>query len=193
MKLAFINESLLAAEADITDINKLQKSLGIDLSNMEEIGHGTMATVYKVGDKALKITRDNKDVIHTVKAQRIKSNNVVKIHRLSKDGLSSGTAMLLDFVDGQLVPFSTGEWHALIQGSGMDELSDAVKLILTDTKGIRNKILTDHGLNDNKSRSKISEMFKTLKSLQSMNVNIDDLGDNIIDAGDRYVLIDLGN
>lgn len=193
MRLAFINESLLAAEVDITDIDKLQKSLGVDLSDMEEIGHGTMATVYKVGDKALKITRDNKDVIHTVKAQRIKSNNVVKIHRLSKDGLSSGTAMLLDFVDGPLVPFSTGEWHALIQGSGMDELSDAIKLVLTDTKGIRNKILTDHGLNDNKSRSKISEMFKTLRALQSMNINIDDLGDNIIDAGDRYVLIDLGN
>jgi hypothetical protein len=193
MRLAFINESLLAAEADITDVGKLQKSLGVDLSNMQEVGHGTMATVYKVGDKALKITRDNKDVIHTVKAQRIKSNNVVKIHRLSKDGLSSGTAMLLDFVDGPLVPFSTGEWHALIQGSGMDELSDAIKLILTDNKGIRNKILTDHGLNDSKSRSKISEMFKTLRALQSMNINIDDLGDNIIDAGDRYVLIDLGN
>ncbi len=193
MKLAFINESLLAAEAEITDINKLQKSLGVDLSGMQEIGHGTMATVYKVGDKALKITRDNKDVINTVKAQRIKSNNVVKIHRLSKDGLSSGTAMLLDFINGQLAPFSTGEWHALIQGSGMDELSDAIKLILTDNKGIRNKILTDHGLNDSKSRSKISEMFKTLRALQSINVSIDDLGDNIIDAGDRYVLIDLGN
>jgi len=193
MRLEFINESLLAAEAEITDINKLQKSLGINLSGMQEIGHGTMATVYKIGDKALKITRDNKDVIHTVKAQRIKSNNVVKIHRLSKDGLSSGTAMLLDFVDGPLAPFSTGEWHALIQGSGIDELSDAVKLILTDNKGIRNKILTDHGLNDNKSRSKISELFKTLRSLQSIGVNIDDLGDNIIDTGDRYVLIDLGN
>jgi hypothetical protein len=193
MKLALINESLLAAEAEITDIDKLQKSLGIDLSGIEEIGSGTMATVYKIGNKVLKVTRDNKDVINTVKAQRIKSNNVVKIYKLSREGLSNGTAMVLDFVDGQLAPFSTGEWHALIQGSGMDELSDAVKLMLTDNKGIRNKILTDHGLNDNKSRAKISELFKTLRMLQSINVNIDDLGDNIIDTGDRYVLIDLGN
>ena len=196
MKLSIINESLLAAEAEITDPIKLGKSLGVNLSNLDMIGSGTMAKAYKVGDKVVKVTRDNKDVISTVRAQRIKSPNVVKIHKLSKDGISSGTAMLVDYVPGKLAPFSTGEWHALIQGDvGMDELKDAVSKIESDInpKSIRTRILTKHGLNDKKERSKLKDIFKTLSSLQSININIDDLGDNIIDDGSKYVIIDLGN
>ncbi|CAK0749736.1 hypothetical protein CCP1ISM_3470003 [Azospirillaceae bacterium] len=163
---------------------------------MDMIGSGTMAKAYKVGDKVIKVTRDNKDVINTVKAQRIKSPNIVKIHRLSKDGLSSGTAMLVDYIPGKLAPFSTGEWHAMIQGDvGMDELREAANKIVSDTnpKGIRTKILSKHGLNDVKERNKLREVFKTLSSLQSININVDDLGDNIIDDGNKYVIIDLGN
>lgn len=196
MKLSVINESLLAAEAEIDDPVKLGKSLGIDLSNMDPIGSGTMAKAYKVGDKVVKVTRDNKDVINTVKAQRLKSPNIVKIHRLSKDGLSSGTAMLVDYIAGDLAPFSTGEWHALIQGDiGMDELRDAASKIESDTnpKSIRTKILNKHSLNNARERSKLKEVFKTLSALKAININVDDLGDNIIDNGERYIIIDLGN
>lgn len=196
MKLSLINESLLAAEVEIIDPIKLGKSLGVDLSKLDLIGSGTMAKAYKVGDKVVKVTRDNRDVINTVKAQRIKSPNVVKIHRLSKDGISSGTAMLVDYIPGKLAPFSTGEWHALIQGDmGMDELRDAAQKIESDInpKGIRTKVLTKHGLNNKNDRAKLKEIFKTLSSLQSININIDDLGDNIIDDGNKYVIIDLGN
>jgi hypothetical protein len=57
----------------------------------------------------------------------------------------------------------------------------------------QSKILQSHGRLDSKELKKLSSLFKTLSLLEDkLGVFLADFVDNMIDAGDRYVIIDFG-
>jgi len=190
VKLSCINEDVAVASGNLN--KHILDVFGIDISYLKPIGSGTFAKVYDVGDgKVLKITRDFNDYKNTIKAGRLHDDSIVKVYKISKFG--KDCLMIVDKVSGKNAVYSTPEWHALIYGNtGMDELRDASKNIRISSKDIRSKILSDHGLNTEVERAKLAKLFSVLYKLNSIGISLDDLGDNIMDDGNKYIIVDLG-
>jgi hypothetical protein len=195
MKLSLLNEFYEPfGQANLENKNALFKDLGISPERFEVLGTGSHATAYDVGDgKVLKVTSDVKDANNLLRAQNLNDPGVVKAYGSSKVGVSDGVAILVDKVEGELMPYSTGELHALIQGTNFQELPMARITILRDNTGIRKKILDKHGRNHKEERKKLSSLFTTLIKLEKIGIDFDDFAENVIDTDTRYVVIDLGN
>lgn len=187
MLLSALNEDL-PPKANVHQ--QVLDTFGIDINKAERVGSGTFATAYDAGQYVLKITKDANDFKNIIRARRINSPNVVKVHKTAKIG--NFFALLVDKINGKNAEYSTSEWHALIYGdSGIDDLRDAPKKIMTE-RGIRSKVLTAHNKDTVEERKKLSELFSAIKALSTVGVSLDDFGDNIMDDGSKYVIIDLG-
>lgn len=181
-------------KATIIDKDKMLKSLNIDGGKLTKVGSGTFAHFYDVGNgKGIKVTSDSNDVNALIKSQALKLRNIPKVYGHTKDGVKHGYAVLIDYVKGDHMPYSTSELHGLIQGKNFSELSTAKIAILRSGDPIRDKVLKNHNRDTKEERSKLSSLFHTIDRLQNMvDIEIDDYDQNIIDNGKDYVIVDLG-
>jgi len=103
-----------------------------------------------------------------------------------------GTAIVVGRVPGELAPYSTDEFLALLQGKQMSDSRESASGLILDPDPFRSKILEDHGRMNKLECKKLSRLFYTLHQLGKWGIRLVDFGDNVVDDGDRYVLVDLG-
>lgn len=150
---------------------------------------GSLATIYPNPHQkgtVIKVTADIQDIKNIEKAQKLRSSNIVRMHR-SAYLTGSTAAAVLDFVQGNEVPLSAGEIMALAENG----YAQAAEDVLSPNQ-LQAQVLRRYKMNNKRQRAKWSEMFATLARLEGIGIPLDDLADNIIDAGQHFVLIDLG-
>jgi hypothetical protein len=201
---SFINEDLDAVADKLfsqrsknlgLDHRKILAALGIqsNQSKLEKINSGSLANVYAHPtdqSKIIKVTADIMDARNLVKAQRLNSPNVVRVHNSAKVG-PRAIALVADFVSGRSMPYNTNALLGLINGDNFEEARQAVKGIFRPDR-VRRKILDQMGLNSDEEKSKLSRLFQTLAGLEKLGIDMFDFTDNILDNGSDYVIIDMG-
>ena len=175
--------------------NKILQAVGINSKKpLQIIGKGSLATVYKHPvdpTKVIKVTGDAKDYKNLITATKRNIPDIPKVYNSAK--LSNNTFVLvLDYISGTIIPYSTPALHALIQGENFDDLNEAIKNIFDESDNERNKILDNYSRNNHNERVKLSRLFKTLFNLERIGIELFDYSENIIDNGNRYVVIDMG-
>ena len=157
---------------------------------------GSYADVYAISGNSqllVKITKDSRDVNHTVAAQIIDSPNIAKCFAHTKDGVERGTAMLMQWVKGHAASYSTPEFLGLIEGKSGDEPRGQAYLRILKPDDFRLQILKEHGKDNRQEYLKLSRLFKTLHILESkLGIFLSDFVDNIIDNGKDYIIVDFG-
>jgi hypothetical protein len=157
---------------------------------------GTHADIYEHpsdASKLIKITDDHEDAANIVAAQAMNSPSIVKCHAHTTAGVQNGAALLVDFVKGQSAPYSTLEFLALLEGEHGTEPRSSANIRIMRPDVFRMNILKNHGKNQQQELLKLSRLFRTIHLLESkLNIFLVDLADNVMDAGQIYVIVDLG-
>lgn len=190
----------------ITDIvthkEKTQKSNIHSLLGFKQplklMAQGTFASIfYHPTDPniLIKVTSHKEDVQNTVRAQRANSDNVVKLYpwpdgKLFKPVSSlKSWAMLVERIQGEKMPYSTGHFYKLDLNGNFENAAGWLNAGGTPQQ---NAILDIYDRNTDLEQSKLADLFNSLHSLRRYGIDLSDFDENIIDAGDRYVLVDLG-
>lgn len=192
MKLSILNEMTIS-RAIVIDNNVLENSLGFTIG--KKYKEGGFAVVFHVeGDnnKLIKITSDHDDILKLIKANKNDVSGVPIIYSHTTNGIKNGIAAVVQKIDGNSIKYSNMEMHALVGGRhGNDSIKNAMISILKPND-IRLKILESHNSNNKKERYKLYYLFETIMRLNKLGIYIDDYDDNVIDNGDKYIIIDLG-
>lgn len=169
------------------------KALGLTGDKLEYLDQGSFAIVYKHPtdpNLLIKLTADDNDARNLVKAQGLKTRNIVRVHQVAKIR-DHATALVVDYVKGRPMVYGNIGLTTLLNGDHFDDAKDAVRKIMRPDR-TRLKVLNQFKKNTPEELSKLSELFGTLARLERMGIDIHDFGDNIHDEGDHYVMIDLG-
>lgn len=186
-------ESIIG-KVEITDKNKLEEDLGVEIHGI--INQGSFANIYSTDadDKIVKITSDISDFRNLSIANRIIPNHVPKIHKSTTKGIGkNNVAMLIDYIEGKNFPLITNEMLKILQGDGFTADYEAARIRVLRPKGQIAKILECHNLMDKQDRIKIANLIKALSILDKSGIEMIDFDENIIDNGEKYVIIDLGD
>jgi 1-acyl-sn-glycerol-3-phosphate acyltransferase len=141
----------------------------------------------------IKVTDDQQDAANTIAAQALSSANIVRCHAHTREGVVNGTALLVTFVNGSRAPYSTPEFLGLMEGQHGTDPRDQAHMRIMRPDPFRLAILQSHARTSTVELHKLSELFRTIYLLESrLNVFLVDLADNIIDAGQVYVVVDFG-
>jgi hypothetical protein len=160
------------------------------------MSQGSHADIYEHptdSTKLIKITNDRRDAKNIITAQSLNSPNVVKCYAQTSEGVARGVALVVDYIKGETAPYSTQEFLGMLEGKfGADDRGQAYLRIMRPDP-FRQKILQSHGLLNGPEVQKLSQLFKTLYLLErKLKIFLADFVDNIIDAGNAYVVVDLG-
>lgn len=177
------------------NVSSILNLLGLPPEKLKTINTGSFATVYQHPtdpSKVIKVTSDKADGRQLVKAQQLRSPNVVKIYQSSQ--LFNGSWVLVaDFVHGPSIPFTSNTLAALINGKTIESPAVAArKIVQIGASPFRERILAKMGKDNPLERQKLAELFITLSRLEKLGIDIADFTDNIIDTGQHYVIIDMG-
>ena len=181
------------------DFNLILNKLELPETNEtpNRVGSGSMATVYFNPfnkNQVIKVTGDMQDAKNFNKL--IKSNfqspNVVRCHKVVKIN-SQAAAMILDYVIGNEMEYSSGEFMALLNGDNFQDYREAIRNLSRGKIGqLRAEIMDKHQKDYNEEVPKLISLFKTLMSMEKIGIEMYDFAENIIDDGENYVIIDLG-
>jgi len=162
-----------------------------------KINQGSLATIYQHPNNpnwVIKVTSHLEDVKNIQKAQRLNSKNVVKLFG-NPQKVPENTNfywMIVEKINGNHMVYDTNSFIALIHGDHDENIKDASTSILYTDGGIREKILNRYGKNSEEELEKLSSLFETFYKLQQIGIEMSDFAENIIDDGEKYVIIDLG-
>ena len=92
----------------------------------------------------IKVTDDQQDAHNTITAQTLGSQNVVKCHAQTTQGVVNGAALLVDFVQGSRAPYTTPEFLALIEGQHGTDPRDQAHIRIMRPDSFRTAILQGH-------------------------------------------------
>lgn len=172
------------------------KALGIPGEHkLERVNSGSFATVYKHPldpSKVIKCTRDARDVRNLLAAQSLNTPNIVKVYQNVK--IPNGFALVADFVTGPEMPYTSNMIALLLDGPKMLDTpqSAARKILQPGASPARERVLNKVGRNTEEERRKLSELILTMGRLQAKGIDVSDWTDNVLDTGDHYVIIDMG-
>jgi hypothetical protein len=158
---------------------------------------GSAAIIYEYpGDstKLIKVTGDMNDAkaFNKLYKSNFKSPNVVGCYMVKKIA-QNAAVIIVDKVDGGPMLYSTSELTAVIQGDSYDEVCSAsISLMRGKPDRTRDKILIRHGKNNPQEKMKLAQLFKTLCQLKGKGIDVFDFDSNILDNGESYVIVDLG-
>lgn len=209
MKLNYIltYNSFVITEASVDDAvfnqrHKTQKAnvgklLGFDVP-LKMVAHGSFASLYQHPTEEnvlIKITSHKEDVQNTLKAQRLKSNNIVKIYNWEGDVKYKSLpnykswALLVEKITGSKLKYATGHFYVLAHNGEFELAKDWM-----DAGGSKEqkKVLEAYKSYNEQELEKLSSLFGALQMLHRIGIDLSDFEDNILDAGNRYVIIDLG-
>jgi hypothetical protein len=179
----------------------LVQALGLPLnSKLQKINTGSFATIYQHplnATKIIKATKDKQDIMRLVKAQALMNQNIVKLHAIQGKlfiQLGQLYVIVADKIEGESMPYTSNSFVMLLTGKlGAESTKKAAyKIAQPGLSPFRDKILAYHGRDNDEERVKLSTFFLTLAQLEQRGITMDDFTDNIIDAGDRYVIVDMG-
>ena len=181
------------------DFNKVLKAFGLRpfKGSPKIIGEGSTATVYVNPynyHQVIKVTGDGNDASNFNKLLKkgFQHPSVAHCYNVRRIG-PQAYAILLDRVEGQV--FAYGSMLTdLIQGDNFEEPAEAANSILKGPlNNIRQKVLDEVGIQDShRERKKLAVLFDGMAKLEAFGIYIFDVGENVIDTGDYYVLIDIG-
>jgi hypothetical protein len=199
-----IRDILLEANADIfsqrdiTQKSNISKLLGFT-NALKKVAQGSFATLYqhpKYKEALIKVTSHKEDIQNLIRAQRAKSNNIVKLYDW-EDGSKfkavpslKSWAVIVERIDGSPMQYTTNHFYMLAINGNYELAKDWM-----DAGGSeeQQQIMELYGLNNNQEHIKLAELFETLDILSNnFNIDLSDFEDNIIDNGSRYVMIDMG-
>jgi hypothetical protein len=166
---------------------------GVDL---QKFSQGSFATLYYHPTNynlLIKVTAHKEDVWNLYRSQRLESDNIVKVYDKPKEIFPKAWAITVEKINGTPMIYPTNDFISLITGSFNENLDDATTSILyaTDDFTRRNILEKFNKLNDEECE-KLSSLFRTLSELEKIGISMSDFSENILDAGDRYVIVDLG-
>lgn len=166
---------------------------------LQPVAHGSFATLYQHphSDHVLiKVTSHKSDVQNVVKAQKLNSDNVVRVFDWD-DGAKfkplptvKSWALLVEKIDGMPMKYSTSHFYTLAYNGNFELAKDWLDY---GGSSEQKEILEAYQTMDDRELSKLSSLFQALNDLsRNYGIDLSDFEDNILDDGRRYVLIDLG-
>jgi hypothetical protein len=183
---------------DKTQRTNVGKMLGFS-KPLVKFSQGSIATIYKYpknNELLIKVTSHSDDVKNIIKAQRLNSDNVVKAFswedgRMIKSLPSlDSQAIIVEKIDGTPMDYTSSEFFILSLNGKFDLAADWLDSTVHEKQ---KKVLDFHGKNDNFEHSKLSDLFRALAKLEKFyGIELSDFQDNILDAGNRYVIVDMG-
>ena len=186
------------AQRDKTQQSNVGKSLGFS-KNLQLKKQGSFASLYqhpKYKDRLIKITSHKEDVYNLVKAQNLKSRNIVKVfdwdnkQKIKELPHLNSVAIIVENVTGYPMVYTTNDFYELTLGGRFNLASD---WILQGGNEKQKSIMEKYDRNEDLEHNKLFELFRTLYQLRKFyKIDLSDFEDNILDANDRYVMIDMG-
>jgi len=194
-KLDFDDSLFLQKEK--TQKSNVSKILGFS-KPLKKVAEGSFATLYqhpKDANKLIKITSHQEDVNNVVKAQKLNSNNIVKVfdwvkgEKIKKIPSLRSSAIIVEKISGKPMKYRSDHFLTIALMGDFDLAADWLDY---EPKESQANILEAYNLNTPEEHEKLSELFRTIDKLDKYGIDLMDFEDNIIDAGDRYVIVDLG-
>ncbi len=172
-----------------TQKSDVSKILGFK-KPLKKVAEGSYATLYQHPtdkNKLIKITSHDEDVKNALKSQKSNSNNGEKIKKIPE---LNSYAMIVEKIQGNPIIYTTSEIYDLSL-SGKFEL--AADWLDYEPRKIQSAILEKYNNNNDKENGKLAELFRSLQQIKNFyKIDLVDFQDNIIDEGNRYVIVDLG-
>jgi hypothetical protein len=200
-----LSEAKTDYDAMFSQRDKTQKS---DVSSLlgfkkplVKFSQGSLATLYQHPTNKnllIKITSHKEDVNNIVKAQRVDSPNVVKTFPWDKEGTLikslpslNSLAIIVEKVNGTPMVYTNNDFLGLGLNGSFEKAADwLLGTILKEQEAILNR----YNKNDVEEHYKLISLFKTLSKLtgREYRIELSDFDQNILDTGDRYVIVDMG-
>lgn len=163
-----------------------------------KFSEGTFATLYqhpKNPSLLIKITAHKSDILNIVKSQKLNSPNVVRVfdwddgEKIKELPSINSLAIIVEKISGGHLEYITSDFYDLSLGN----FELAHEWLDSGGHKIQQKILDRYGKNNEKEHNKLSSLFKTLFQIEKFyGIELSDFQDNIIDDGEKYVIIDMG-
>ena len=186
------------AQRDITQKANVAKSLGMT-GNLIKYKQGSFATLYehpKNKNRLIKITSHKEDVYNLVKAQKLNSPNVIKLfdwenkEKVKELPNLNSLAIIVEKANGPSIAYVTGDFYELSLNGKFELAGD---WIMQGGNDRQKRVMDKYQLNNEPEHYKLHALFNTLHSLRRFyRIELSDFEDNIIDNGNRYVIIDMG-
>ena len=186
------------AQRDITQKTNVAKLLGIN-GSLIKYKQGSFATLYqhpKNKNRLIKITSHKEDVLNLVKAQNLNSNNIIKLfgwenkEKIKELPNLNSLAIIVEKIDGPSMIYTTSDFYELSLNGKFELASD---WIMQGGHEKQKRIMDRYQMNADQEHYKLYDLFKTLHNLKKFyRIELTDFEDNIIDNGNRYVIIDMG-
>ncbi|NBT57559.1 hypothetical protein EBT16_02130 [bacterium] len=185
-------------QRDKTQKADVGKLLGFK-TNLMRYSQGSFATLYqhpRRKDRLIKITAHREDVQNLVRAQALNSPNIPRLFDW-EDGKKTkelpslnSIAIMVEKIDGHPMEYTTGDFYELSLDGRFGLASD---WIATGGTPRQKSIMEKYGLNNDLEHDKLARLMATLRDLKKFyRIDLSDFQDNIMDAGGRYVLVDMG-
>jgi hypothetical protein len=185
------------AQRDRTQKTDVGRSLGFK-NNLIKYSQGSFATLYqhpKQPDRLIKITSHKEDVQNLVRAQRLNSPNIPRLFDW-EDGSKTkqlpklnSLAIMVEKIEGRPMAYMTGDFYELSLGGRFELAADWIAYGGNEKQ---KPVLEKYDLDNDREHDKLAQLFRTLGELEKYRIELSDLEDNIIDAGGRYVIVDMG-
>ena len=85
--------------------------------------------------------------------------------------------------------YTTGDFYELSLGGRFELAADWIAYGGNEEQ---KPVLDRYGLDNDQEHEKLAQLFRTLGEMEKYRIELSDLEDNIIDAGGRYVIVDMG-
>jgi hypothetical protein len=195
LKLFEQNMFLLRDKTQKLDLGKI---LGFK-KPLVKFSQGSIATIYEhpnTKDLLIKVTSHKDDIKNIITAQKLKSDNVVKVFSWQTGELVkqipqiNSYAIIVEKILGNSMSYTTNEFFELSLDGRFELAADW----LDGNLHKRQIAVLEHNQKNNlKEHSKLNSLFRVLNKLESLyRIELSDFQDNIIDSGDRYVIVDMG-
>lgn len=187
----------LFLQRDRTQKSNIGKLLGFD-KNIVKFSQGSIATLYKHPFQSgvlIKVTSHKEDISNLVRAQKLRSRNVARLFPWDSGGLVrelpslKSQAVIVEWISGDPMSYMTGDFFELSLNGEFELAADWLNSTVHKRQAA---VLDRYGKNDAEEHTKLAELFVTLGNLEKYRIELSDFEDNILDAGDRYVIVDMG-
>ena len=196
-------------QRDKTKNSNVGKLLGFN-TKLNIYSYGSFAVLYDhptQKDKLIKVTSHESDIKNIVKSQGLNSPNIVKAFpwidgkMIKQLPTLNSLAIIIEKIIGSSMSYRSSEFYDLSLYGKFDlaaylidgNLPEYLQKKYGKEIKIQNQTLIYHDKNNPKEYAKLTDLFNTLSTISSSyRINLSDFEDNIMDTGDRYVIIDMG-
>lgn len=193
-----------------TRLENVGKLLGFK-KPLVEFSRGSIATIYQHptdNNLLIKVTSHQDDIKNIVRAQGLNSPNVVRVFPWNDGKMVknlptlNSLAIIVEKVGGSPMVYTSSEFFDLSLNGKFDLAGHIIDGNLTPydkklyAKEIKKQaaILNNRNKNNPLEHGKLTSLFNALNELASKvyRIEMSDIDQNIMDTGDRYVIIDMG-